>query len=164
MEGERPRCEQKRLVSLSARLCHGEQEGERVELDGCDGFFQLRACLGLRARSAGLCLPALCVLGKPRLARHGRSCAQAAFLAASSPSCFGGELGGSQPATHFICLSQGVLLGFAKPGAALSPLLHGVLERSFSSLVIRGSGCCAGCSEMPEQRLCKVRTVFIRPV
>lgn len=113
-----------------------------MELEGCDGFFQLRACLGLRAQSAGLCLPALCVLGKLRLARHGGSYMQAALLAASSPSCFGGGLGGLRPAPQFICLSQGVLLRFAKSGAAPPPPAAWILERSFP-LVIRGSGCFA---------------------
>lgn len=143
MEGERPCCEQKQLVSLSTRLCRGEQEGERVELEGCDGFFQLRACLGLCARSAGLCLPALCMLGKLRLARHGESYMQAALLAASSPSCFGGELGGLRPAPHSCAFLKGCCSVFAKSGAALSPPTAWSFGKEFSSLVIGGSGCFA---------------------
>lgn len=106
MEGERSHCEPKQLVSLSAHLCRGEQEGGWVELVGCDGSFQLRVCPGLRAQSAGLCLPALGVPGKPQLAGHGRSCTQAALLAAASPG-FGGELCGSQPVTHFLAFPEG---------------------------------------------------------
>lgn len=107
VEGERPCCEQKRLVSLSAHLCRGEQEGERVELEGCDGFLQLQARPGLCARSVGLCLPALCMLGKLWLARHGRSCARAVLLAAASPLLLWRELGGSGLATRFDCTSRG---------------------------------------------------------
>lgn len=43
----------------------------------------------------------------------------------------------------FMCLSQRVLLGFAKSGAALSPPAAWSFGKEFSSLVIGGSGCFA---------------------
>lgn len=118
-------------------------------LAGSSSCEHARDCV-LGARGSAY-LPLAC------LASHGlqgmaRFCTQPAWLAAASPG-FGGELGGSQSATHFSAFLKGCC---SFPAAAWS------LGKQLSAP--RAVLSCAGCSEMQEERLCKVHTAFIRPV
>lgn len=106
-------------------------------------------------------LPALGVLSKPQLARHGGSRVPVRCRRIPPPASEGRGLGPGKPPALFAFLKA--LL--CKAGCcSFPPPLHEILEKSFSSLVIRGGVCFAELGWLLEQRLYKLCAVFIRPV
>lgn len=146
-EGEGPPCKQKRLVSLSAPLCCGSRWNQKAAMafSSCE---HTRGCrLGARGSAY---LPSVC------LASCGLQGMAGPALRLRCSACFGGELDGSWPAAHLCAVLKGLLLFLL----CCTELWKGV----FPSCDQRAMGALLSCSELPEQRLCKACTVFMRPV